>query len=257
MYFPTFEVKMNSHFKDLYIKVPLISKAEEAFITTTDKPTEINGSLDVSGFNLLENVQIKSIKTIKRTRNIMEYDLTLTDMISKKVKFEFPTEKCTIIPKKESELISKEIYLPRKLIQNKKNKLNDKWTYEEMENLFKGLEIWGTDFSMISLMIPTKTHTQIKKKFCNEDKKGNDRINISLNAKKTVKNGNISKELEDLNKIVCGETSVKDFPVFLKDGFPFKENKFIHKKLKEIIESERDIFTHKQEYNKFFITQEL
>ena len=80
------------------------------------------------------------------------------------MKFEFPKEK--IITKIVSETIPKEICISKKALQIQKEN-TEKWTAEEMEIFYKGLEIWGTDFSMIAIMLPTKNRTQIKVKYFN------------------------------------------------------------------------------------------
>ena len=180
----------------------------------------------------------------------MENDLTLSDMISKKIKFEFPQDKNQKIPQIGKDEIPKEIYLAKKTVE-KLNTKNDKWNPNELDSFFQGLEIFGTDFSMISCtLLPTKTRNQIKKKFSLEDKKGNPRIKMSF-MKKTEKNGCISKELEDLNELVNGETQMKIFPDFNIHTLPFHGNEMIQKKLQEIVNEQKMEFEKKQQMEKF------
>lgn len=157
------------NFMDFYVKTPknIMISTEEAFITTSDKETRILETPEDFKGSLLENVSVKTIKNVKRKRNVMEKDLTFSDMLSKEIELEYPVQKK---PQISTEKIPQELYLAKKT-------LNSKWTDEEIDLLFKGISAFGTDFSMIScIFLPNKTRNQIKSKFLLEDKKKNSRM---------------------------------------------------------------------------------
>lgn len=154
------------NFMDSHVKTPknIMISTEEAFITTTDKDTKILETPEEFKGSLVENVSVKTIKNVKRKRNVMEMDLTFSDMLSKEIKLEYPEKK---IPQISFDEIPPEIYLAKKTV-------GSKWTDEEIDLLFKGISAFGTDFSMIScIFLPNKTRNQIKSKFKLEDRKKN------------------------------------------------------------------------------------
>ncbi len=146
---------------NFYAKMQIIHKNEVPFLTTTEK-SETSETSTFDQANLLENISVRKIPKIKRKTSVFDNEITFSDLVSKKVKFEFPKEKK--FAKIVAELIPKEICISKKALQSQKEN-TEKWTPEEMEIFFKGLEIWGTDFSMISFMLPTKNRTQIKVKY--------------------------------------------------------------------------------------------
>lgn len=192
---------------------------EPIIFTTTDKQSDCTETQSNYEGILLTNVSIKPITTAKRKKNIMENDLTLKDIVSKKIKFDYPEEKNQTPKKAPIEIIPPEIYLAKKSLKTK----NDKWTLNEIETFYKGVEIWGTDFSLISVMLPTKSRNQIKRKFLLEEKKENPKILIGYSKKNSEIKSN--KELEDLSKIISGQNIFEVYPDFKNFEMFFKDNK--------------------------------
>lgn len=61
------------------------------------------------------------------------------------------------------------------------------WTDQETEMFYKGLRMLGTDFEMISQMIPGKQRRHVKLKFNREERHNPQRITAALVGEKTVK----------------------------------------------------------------------
>ena len=167
------------NFMDSYVKPQknIMISTEEPFITTTDKDTKILETPEEFKGSLVENVSVKTIKNVKRKRNVMEMDLTFSDMLSKEIKLEYPVQKTPQISYDE---IAPEIYLAKKTV-------GGKWTDEETDLLFKGISAFGTDFSMIScIFLPNKTRNQIKSKYKLEEKKKNPGMMSSFEKKNNL-----------------------------------------------------------------------
>lgn len=50
------------------------------------------------------------------------------------------------------------------------HRCNDRWTQQETDSFFAALRMFGTDFNMLSQMIPGKTRRQVKAKFIREER---------------------------------------------------------------------------------------
>lgn len=61
----------------------------------------------------------------------------------------------------------------------------EKWTDEETNKFYEGLEIFGSDFSMIGILFPKRTRDQIKKKFNREEKSDGKRVTEALKVNVT------------------------------------------------------------------------
>ena len=62
----------------------------------------------------------------------------------------------------------------------KKNVHTDKWSIVETEFFYKSLEYFGTDFSILEIILKPRIRSQIKNKFHKEEKINSSRVEISL-----------------------------------------------------------------------------
>ncbi|KAI3404042.2 hypothetical protein KGF56_003201 [Candida oxycetoniae] len=62
----------------------------------------------------------------------------------------------------------------------------DKWTSAELQEFYKALSMFGTDFSLISQLFPHRTRKQIKSKFALEEKKYPEVVELALKRKLPV-----------------------------------------------------------------------
>ncbi|KAL4450268.1 hypothetical protein ABPG74_008974 [Tetrahymena malaccensis] len=69
---------------------------------------------------------------------------------------------------------------------NAKKQHTKKWSDEETLRFFKGLQVFGTDFSLIQKLFPYRTRAQIKNKFRKEEKENSKLVeeSIRLNSKR-------------------------------------------------------------------------
>ena len=107
-------------------------------------------------------------------------------------------EEATIIPfyVERQNLILVQGNKPKKLTsmsyRTKDRTHTEKWTPEETRKFFKAIEIFGSDFSMIAKLFPTRTRNQVKNKFRKEEKESSEKIEQSfrkhkLSGKKSLK----------------------------------------------------------------------
>jgi len=82
---------------------------------------------------------------------------------------------------------------------------SEKWTEEETNRFYEGLEIFGSDFSMIGILFPKRTRDQIKKKFTREEKSDGKRVNEALKAH--VNRRSIPEKLMATLNISAGKTT--------------------------------------------------
>jgi hypothetical protein len=68
---------------------------------------------------------------------------------------------------------------------------SEKWTEEETQKFYRALEIFGTDFSLICKLFPTRNRNQIKNKFLKEERTSKDKIDTIF--KKDAKSRNLKK----------------------------------------------------------------
>lgn len=61
-----------------------------------------------------------------------------------------------------------------------RHKRGDKWKDEEISLFYKGLRMFGCDFTMISLLFPTRTRREIRNKFKREEKENKLKIDHAL-----------------------------------------------------------------------------
>jgi len=77
-----------------------------------------------------------------------------------------------------------EIVLEKKKITTSNSFKNinhsEKWTEEETKKFYRAIELFGTDFSLITKLFPTRNRNQIKNKFLKEEKvsKKENRFNL-------------------------------------------------------------------------------
>lgn len=89
----------------------------------------------------------------------------------------------------------------------------EKWTEEETEKFYEGLEIFGSDFSMVGILFPKRTRDQIKKKFTREEKSNGERVNEALKLhvskrgipEKLMETLNISTSVEEISKMLLSQ----------------------------------------------------
>lgn len=56
----------------------------------------------------------------------------------------------------------------------------DTWTDDELQQLYRALSTWGTDFTFIAQMFPYRTRRQIKRKFILEEKRNPQLVDLAL-----------------------------------------------------------------------------
>ena len=74
--------------------------------------------------------------------------------------------------------------------------ISRRWTEREVRLLYRGLDLFGADFSLISNTIPTKTRAQIISKFHKEERKNQRRIECALQKHRERKSSMIEKIIE-------------------------------------------------------------
>lgn len=78
----------------------------------------------------------------------------------------------------------------------KKVNYTEKWTEEETELFYRALQLFGTDFSLITKLFPNRNRNQVKNKFLKEEKTARSKIDSvfqsqhSLSTKKIIKHAN-------------------------------------------------------------------
>jgi len=93
----------------------------------------------------------------------------------------------------EEKTINKEL----EVVSNKKNKVTTsssfknpthtkKWTEKETKKFYRALELFGTDFSMIAQLFPTRNRNQMKHKFLREEKQNPEKVNAIFKNIKTI-----------------------------------------------------------------------
>ena len=80
----------------------------------------------------------------------------------------------------------------------KRSSHSDKWTEEETELFYKSLDFFGTDFSLLEMVLKPRPRNQIKNKFHKEEKVNSSRIESSL---KNYKVENVTKFFEFIKEL--------------------------------------------------------
>ena len=81
---------------------------------------------------------------------------------------------------------------------------SEKWHPEETEKFYKALQIFGTDFSIISKLLPGRTRKQIKNKFNKEEHENSDKIDLILKQAGTYTLEEFQKSYGSIDKLVKG-----------------------------------------------------
>jgi len=92
---------------------------------------------------------------------------------------------------------------------------SEKWTEEETTRFYRALEIFGTDFTLITKLFPNRNRNQIKNKFLKEEKFSKlkvDRVFQNTNNSKLKKL--FSKATKALGLLENGQTLQPDFSKF-------------------------------------------
>lgn len=63
---------------------------------------------------------------------------------------------------------------------------SEKWTAEETDRFYKALQQYGTDFSLIALLFPTRTRSQVRNKFKKEEKDHPKRVDKALTQRRPI-----------------------------------------------------------------------
>ncbi|GJQ13853.1 hypothetical protein GpartN1_g5644.t1 [Galdieria partita] len=67
-----------------------------------------------------------------------------------------------------------------------KRTTTERWTKEETELFYRGLQQFGTDFSLVAQLFPKRNRKQVKAKFKREEKVAPDRVDAALSLRTTV-----------------------------------------------------------------------
>jgi hypothetical protein len=110
-----------------------------------------------------------------------------------------------------------EVFKPNNALMEVKqsNKLNsmsfrtrqhtEKWTPEENRKFYKALEIFGSDFSLISKLFKNRTRNQIKNKFHKEEKVDSSKVDAALKRNRKFSFKSISEKINALNTAMIDE----------------------------------------------------
>ena len=93
--------------------------------------------------------------------------------------------------------------------KREQGKMVIKWDDNELSQFYKGLEIFGTDFSMLKELIPTKSRKQIKLKFRKEEKTNLRKIEEALSKNSSFKD---SEAIENMKSKFESGKSILNFP---------------------------------------------
>jgi transcription factor TFIIIB component B'' len=75
----------------------------------------------------------------------------------------------------------------------------EKWTPEETEKFFKSIEIFGSDFSMIAKLFPSRNRNQIKNKYRKEEKENPDALENAFKKHKLTGNKGIKERIKNFS----------------------------------------------------------
>ena len=67
-----------------------------------------------------------------------------------------------------------------------KRSASERWTNDETNRFYDGLQYWGTDFTLIAKMFPNRDRRQIKFKYKREERANPTRLNLALRCRKPV-----------------------------------------------------------------------
>ncbi|EME27986.1 Transcription factor TFIIIB component B'' [Galdieria sulphuraria] len=67
-----------------------------------------------------------------------------------------------------------------------KRTTTERWTKEETELFYRGLQQFGTDFSLVAQLFPKRNRKQVKAKFKREEKIAPDKVDAALSLRTTV-----------------------------------------------------------------------
>lgn len=91
-----------------------------------------------------------------------------------------------------------------------KNRVHtEKWTPEENRKFYKALEIFGSDFGLISKLFKNRSRKQIKNKFHKEEKQNTLKIDTSLKRHRKYNFKSVHEKITALNKAMISEYGKK------------------------------------------------
>ena len=70
--------------------------------------------------------------------------------------------------------------IKKKIIKKKRVK-SIKWSQGETDKFYKALQVFGTDFTMVTLLLPGRNRKQVMNKFHKEERVNLPKINLALN----------------------------------------------------------------------------
>jgi hypothetical protein len=121
----------------------------------------------------------------------------------------------------ENDLKPLEIVLEKKKLTTSNSFRNinhsEKWTEEETTRFYRALELFGTDFTLITKLFPNRNRNQIKNKFLKEEKVSKEKVDEVFNKKN---NSKLQKLFTKANKTLKLTYPVQDY---LNDAQKFSE----------------------------------
>jgi len=85
----------------------------------------------------------------------------------------------------------------------------EKWTPDENRKFYKALEIFGSDFSLISRIFKNRTRNQIKNKFHKEEKQGPQKVDAALKRHRKFNFRSLTEKINALNTAMIDEYAKK------------------------------------------------
>jgi len=100
------------------------------------------------------------------------------------------------IPELEKQLVEVVVDKKKLTTSNSFKNINhsEKWTEEETKKFYRALELFGTDFSLITKLFPNRNRNQIKNKFLKEEKVSRKKIDSVFQQQSSSKLRNIYKK---------------------------------------------------------------
>jgi hypothetical protein len=105
----------------------------------------------------------------------------------------------------------------------RKNNYTKHWTQEETRKFYKGIEIFGSDFSMISKLFENRDRMQIKNKLRKEEKKHSKKVEDAFKKHESSKRKHIMSHISDLTRKSIkqdpsSDLQIENLPIFSSEN---------------------------------------
>jgi len=176
------------------------SQKGEKNLLIKDKATksENKRKLDREDINKEEKITKKEILNNNKIIDIpqlMEESFPVPKIVFKDGKAQLDD---SFLSRPEQEIPSLEVVVDKKRLTTSNSFKNinhsEKWTEEETRKFYRALELFGTDFSLITKLFPNRNRNQIKNKFLKEEKVSRKKIDSVFQQQNTSKLRKIYKK---------------------------------------------------------------